>query len=166
MPNRNWTILHKEELVATHGNTCVNCGSSDNVEWHHIVPLKDGGQNTIRNVVPLCYDCHMRIHFGNLCESTRRHNAGKRGGRPPKELDEDILLQYIHGEIHQLDANKKLGLGLRTKLHDMPRFKEFIKKMGILEVEKDYWGTITLKYNDGHAEVWENGLIWEAYDWE
>ena len=29
------------------GNKCVNCGSTENIEYHHIVPLRNGGTNNL-----------------------------------------------------------------------------------------------------------------------
>ena len=33
-----------------------------NIEVHHIVPEADGGSNGIENAIPLCFDCHGRVH--------------------------------------------------------------------------------------------------------
>jgi 5-methylcytosine-specific restriction protein A len=36
------------------------------LEIHHIVPLAEGGQDSIENVVALCPNCHRRMHVLNL----------------------------------------------------------------------------------------------------
>ena len=41
---------------------CANCGSEENIEIHHIVPLIVGGTNRRSNLVALCQDCHAKIH--------------------------------------------------------------------------------------------------------
>lgn len=41
---------------------CANCGSVENIEIHHIVPLIVGGTNKRSNLVALCQDCHAKIH--------------------------------------------------------------------------------------------------------
>lgn len=41
---------------------CANCGSEENIEIHHIVPLIVGGTNKKSNLVALCQDCHAKIH--------------------------------------------------------------------------------------------------------
>ena len=51
----------KKALVEVHGDRCVNCGSDENIEFHHIVPLAIGGTNNYGNVVPLCWRCHKAI---------------------------------------------------------------------------------------------------------
>lgn len=56
------------------GGTCEACGGqtfATGVEWnpwflevHHVVPLRDGGADTIWNAVALCPNCHRRCHHG------------------------------------------------------------------------------------------------------
>lgn len=41
---------------------CATCGSRDNIELHHIIPVKAGGTNDYFNLISLCHDCHMRLH--------------------------------------------------------------------------------------------------------
>lgn len=35
------------------------------LEVHHIVPLADGGEDTVENAVAICPNCHRRAHFGS-----------------------------------------------------------------------------------------------------
>lgn len=52
----------------------LNCGSQlfqrdDNrsyLEVHHIVPLGEGGDDTLINAAALCPSCHRELHFGKL----------------------------------------------------------------------------------------------------
>jgi hypothetical protein len=37
---------------------CVRCGSRENLEYDHIVPVSKGGSNTVRNVELLCESCN------------------------------------------------------------------------------------------------------------
>ncbi len=41
---------------------CSTCGSRDNIELHHIIPLAAGGTNDYYNLINLCHDCHMKLH--------------------------------------------------------------------------------------------------------
>lgn len=41
---------------------CGNCGATENLQIHHIVPLASGGTNRITNLVRLCCDCHANTH--------------------------------------------------------------------------------------------------------
>ena len=49
---------------------CFECGSNNQIEYHHIVPFVKGGTKTI----PLCVICHSNVHdkdFVKLRELTR-----------------------------------------------------------------------------------------------
>ena len=54
--------LFRLNMKSELGNKCVNCGSTENIEYHHIVPLKNGGTNNLSNIVPLCETCHYKAH--------------------------------------------------------------------------------------------------------
>lgn len=45
-------------LLARYNGGCAKCGSTDNVAADHIVPLSQGGTNTIDNIQPLCKSCN------------------------------------------------------------------------------------------------------------
>jgi len=32
------------------------------IEFHHTIPLVEGGGNSISNFEALCYDCHLKVH--------------------------------------------------------------------------------------------------------
>jgi N6-L-threonylcarbamoyladenine synthase len=42
---------------------CHNCHSQLNLEVHHRIPLKDGGNSLPSNLITLCNQCHKDIHF-------------------------------------------------------------------------------------------------------
>lgn len=62
-----------EVLKRAHG-ICEKCGkrapfirASDGtpyLEVHHIVPLSEGGEDTIENAIAVCPNCHRKVHFG------------------------------------------------------------------------------------------------------
>jgi 5-methylcytosine-specific restriction endonuclease McrA len=37
---------------------CIQCGSSDRLEFDHIIPVSMGGSNTVRNIQLLCEHCN------------------------------------------------------------------------------------------------------------
>ena len=34
------------------------------LEVHHVIPLSEGGEDTVKNVIALCPNCHREKHFG------------------------------------------------------------------------------------------------------
>jgi 5-methylcytosine-specific restriction endonuclease McrA len=52
----------RDEIAAHTWTRCVNCGSAEHIEYHHIVPLANGGNHIFTNIVPLCYECHLKAH--------------------------------------------------------------------------------------------------------
>jgi hypothetical protein len=42
------------------GGKCVKCGSQENLEFDHIVPLSKNGSNTARNIQLLCEYCNRK----------------------------------------------------------------------------------------------------------
>lgn len=41
---------------------CAKCNSQDNLHIHHIVPLSQGGDNNLSNLILLCQFCHKKVH--------------------------------------------------------------------------------------------------------
>lgn len=46
------------EVWRRDGGKCARCGSRENLEYDHIVPISKGGSNTTRNVELLCEKCN------------------------------------------------------------------------------------------------------------
>lgn len=105
----------KEEL----GKICVNCGSSEHIEYHHIVPLVHGGTNNLSNIVPLCTDCHNAAHNKHIHgEGYKKAREEGRVGRNKKTTYEDalpVLEKYFGNEIGLAEAKKMLGLSPKNK---------------------------------------------------
>ena len=115
------------------GVQCVNCGSYEGIEYHHIVPLSAGGTNKLSNIVPVCYNCHMNIHFATE-RRLEKSKQSERTGRPKRiemQRDRKILEKYIHCEIGTAELKKELGLGRTSKITDSVGFKQFLKESGI-----------------------------------
>jgi len=55
---------------------CENCGSGTDLEWHHIIPWSQGGDDSPQNLQVLCRACHWNIH----CEQEDFRKAGQWGG--------------------------------------------------------------------------------------
>jgi 5-methylcytosine-specific restriction protein A len=36
------------------------------LEVHHVIRLADGGEDTVRNAIAVCPNCHRKLHFGEV----------------------------------------------------------------------------------------------------
>ena len=46
-------------VFTTHGEKCLKCGSKEDVQLDHIVPIHKGGENKLSNLQPLCKSCNV-----------------------------------------------------------------------------------------------------------
>ena len=53
----------KEDAMVACARCCCICHKrcGNKMEVHHIVPQKDGGEDTFENAIPLCFDCHAEV---------------------------------------------------------------------------------------------------------
>ena len=59
---RTATEAQRQILMARYGG-CFHCGAHPGLcQIHHIRPVSRGGSTKIDNMVPVCWDCHQRIH--------------------------------------------------------------------------------------------------------
>lgn len=109
------------------GDKCVNCGSSDRIEYHHIVPVCVGGTNSITNIVPLCRKCHLLAH-----SALPRKAHAKQGGRHRKPLPDDYLStfeDYFNAVIGSKEFCERLGTGKHAC--EVEEFKAFLEERGV-----------------------------------
>jgi len=50
------------ETMKRDGHCCTQCGSKNDLEVHHQIPIAAGGTNAEDNLVTLCHACHVAIH--------------------------------------------------------------------------------------------------------
>ena len=53
----NWFEL-AEEVRKRDNRTCKKCGKNPAKQVHHIIPLRNGGENKVENLITLCKRCH------------------------------------------------------------------------------------------------------------
>lgn len=131
---------HRQNLrggnLADIGVSCANCGSTDHVQYHHIVPLCLGGTNAITNIVPLCSKCHRAVHTGRPIQAFADHSSD--AGRPPKCNDEDAfhaLDLLLDGQIGNRKCKKLMGLSARTEPVNTSQYKRWSSARGIAKVK-------------------------------
>lgn len=136
MRRQSNTPSFKRAVLNAHGRFCVNCGSAEGVELHHIVPLSMGGTNNIQNIVPLCCVCHTAVHKSKEAwREAQRHGKYDRG-RKRKVPDgyEQVLDDYLHCRIAMSEVREKFGWTMPTqKLNDRVWFKEYLEQHGVVK---------------------------------
>ena len=50
----------KKHVFKRDKGKCSHCGSKKHIEYEHIIPLSEGGKNTVGNVKLLCQECNRR----------------------------------------------------------------------------------------------------------
>jgi 5-methylcytosine-specific restriction endonuclease McrA len=64
--NSQWREL-KETIIAERGAKCEICGSTENLDFHHIKALKYRGRDVVDNLQLLCLKCHAQTpSFGRI----------------------------------------------------------------------------------------------------
>lgn len=129
---RDHMTAHRQEIMNNTWNRCVNCGSDKDIEYHHIVPLANGGNHIFTNIAPLCHECHMKAH-GKL---QRVEDPGKSGRKPmamPENYDK-IINQYLVGAIDRSELIKGLGFSNTVKLDSIKPYQDYLKAHHIVKV--------------------------------
>ena len=117
------------------GRVCVSCGATEEIEYHHILPLVLGGDNRFSNIVPLCCVCHSKIHGQNHRLTRWSANTGRPKSKPPEGY-EKVLPLYFDGKIAWNEARLRMGLGKGVKARDTWWVNDFAERMGIEKYEK------------------------------
>ena len=91
----------KEEI----GLKCCNCGSTSDLQYHHIIPISIGGKDINSNICCLCYDCHYKLHHdgkgskvANYSELIKKGQARARlKGKVPGRIGNEITVIWSNG---------------------------------------------------------------------
>lgn len=62
MMSRNEISRQARKIMEKKKKVCANCGSTESIEIHHIVPVSQCGSNKRSNLVYLCNECHRKAH--------------------------------------------------------------------------------------------------------
>lgn len=127
---KSWEYLKlKESVLKKYRNKCANCGSKEDLEIHHIVPLSLGGTNNATNLVPLCYSCHKAAHNGRHMSHFRKTYNNPQP-RTPDEEAYKIFDDYFAGNIGTSKVRELMGFSKSYKIGDCPQFKRYVKEKG------------------------------------
>ena len=101
MRRRTLTKKDKEEI----GLKCCNCGSTSDLQYHHIIPIAIGGKDINSNICCLCYKCHYKLHHNgkenkvnNYGELIKKGQARARlKGKVPGRIGNEITVIWSNG---------------------------------------------------------------------
>ena len=103
---RTATKAQRQILFARYGG-CFHCAAHPALcQIHHIRPVSEGGSTRLDNMVPVCWDCHNRIHHHKWRIRTMN---GAHTMHPPDAV--------TYGPAHARDPTLA---GLRTAEHPQP----------------------------------------------
>jgi len=105
------TVAHiNPDLVAAFGFRCAICGWSipswrkgyakyernHGCQFHHIVPISEGGTSDEENLILLCPNCHKKAHSGLITtEELKRHTFTKEEAREIADAWREEMVWYI-----------------------------------------------------------------------
>ena len=133
---------------------CCNCGSTENLIFHHIVPVSVGGKNIASNIAVVCPDCHGAIHqYDEIAKHGRGDKIkerlakakaeGRNNGRKPADYEHIMwLIAKYSTQFNNIDdANYELHT--ETEIMEMAGVKPVCyakcKRMLIDAMKSDVW---------------------------
>lgn len=135
--NQHIDRLNKGIYEEVLGNVCCNCGSTEDITYHHIVPLSQGGTNKLSNITPVCVRCHKAIHGW---KEAKAYKSGISGGREPRigaQKREELFWKYLNCEIDQPTLKEEMQLAKGSHISDMPSWRKFLKAHDIKKVKNN-----------------------------
>lgn len=135
----------RNEAIKEKPLVCINCGATDDIQMHHVVPLIFGGSDCASNMVPLCCKCHNATHHAkNISEYI---GTSQSGGRPPKCDDAtafSAMDMLANGEIGERRCQELMLLGHRTHVKMTSQYRKWKRMRGIKNVKNYFDVTATL----------------------
>lgn len=162
--NESTSKEFRSAVIELYGDSCINCGSKENIEFHHVVPIALGGTNTVRNVVPLCHVCHLAAHKGrHINHYVDMKNTGRKTLAENNPDANKYIGWYINGLIGKRKFSELSGYAIGSIHKGLPGIQKYMKDNGILDFKNtiDLVGTTRLQegaavgyivYSDGRRE--------------
>ena len=132
-------LRNNGEMAMMLGSTCSNCGSTDDVEYHHVVPLHLGGTNRWTNIVPLCNRCHKAAHRGRHISAYVNHTGSGRPSNVSDKVAFKALDMWADGQIGSRKLRELMRLkelkGGGSAISKHRQYEKWCKERGYLKVK-------------------------------
>ena len=109
-------------VVITEDSKCEICGSKDDLQLHHIIPINMFGDNRLDNLTVLCRKCHAAVHksYRNVKDQKAVYEAWKSIDSQGNKKGYDRYMEYLKKYVDWLDfyelVKRKLEKGGGSKL--------------------------------------------------
>lgn len=92
----------KEDALVACGRCCCLCHKfcGTKIEVHHIQEESEGGDNSLENAIPLCFDCHADMRSYDF-----KHPKGNKYSQSELKRHRDIWLEKVNGNIGIADRD-------------------------------------------------------------
>jgi hypothetical protein len=99
---------YRSKALEEYGEECQVCGEPSNIQVHH----RDGDRtnNELKNLLPLCRDCHYRVHHGEIEPLSKELLPTDEREHIPE--DGITLNVTIDGDVAEAAENVKESLNL------------------------------------------------------
>jgi len=93
----------KEKVLVASGRCCCICHKfcGLKIEVHHIIEVAEGGHNTFKNAIPLCFDCH-----ADMRSYDKKHPKGNKYSETELKAHRDNWYKKIEGNIGVANQNE------------------------------------------------------------
>ena len=110
-------------------NKCKLCGWTGRTHLHHIIPLRDNGEDIEENIIELCPNHHSEASEDPL-EFAKLNNikGEKMSDKKLKELEEGSILMANYFQGEKIDKNKLIKI---CKNNNFDRLDFIAYMMGI-----------------------------------
>ncbi|WP_025025718.1 HNH endonuclease [Caldalkalibacillus mannanilyticus] len=98
----------KEAVLRRDSYHCYICENDKELEVHHVLPRRLGGNHELDNLVTLCKRCHRHIETGNVthaiskCFENAKKHYGLKTYKEKVRLSKIEQLSYFYNEMESL----------------------------------------------------------------
>lgn len=125
--------------------TCQYCGESAPdviLQVDHIVPVKEGGDNSILNLVTSCIDCNQGKGATRLSDGTAVKKAKKQADKLQQQLEQiQMMADWQKGLVEATDAQVDIieeqflrGTGRSLTDNGKATVRKHLRKFGLSEI--------------------------------